>query len=310
MNAQPPFMFAEQEDEVKSYRPIAELVPTHWHEGDIFANGIRQHYYRTGNTKKSPLLLLHGFNSYGLGWLHVAKELEGDYDIIMPDARGHGHSEGIANGFSTRLLVEDLAALIQALKLDHPRILGLSQGGATVLHLAAEHPELVHSFIVEGWGVDRSPADLAKSEGFRAWSRQFYAWLQQLRTMSHEERLVAAMPYLLPVTGGKLWPEEEYVPAVEGYALFDLELAGDNSPVWTIAEQNNLTELLKRVTCPALIMQHSFAFPAPATQPTYREVPSEQPNIKIVYFENTGHLIHNVVFEQYMAMVRTFLQEH
>ena len=151
--------------------------------------------------------------------------------------------------------------LIHALKLDQLRILGLSQGGATVLRLAAEHPELMHSFIVEGWGVDRSPAELVKSEGFRAWSRQFHAWLEQLRTMSHEERLVAAMPYLLPVTGGNLWPEEEYVPAVEGYILFDLELAGDNSPLWTNAEQDNMAELLKRVTCPALNYAALFCLP-------------------------------------------------
>jgi hypothetical protein len=37
---------------------------------------------------------------------------------------------------------------------------------------------------------------------------------------------------------------------------------------------------------------------------------SEQPNVRIVYFENTGHLIRHVVFEQYMASVRAFLKEY
>ncbi|MEO8957146.1 MAG: alpha/beta fold hydrolase [Ktedonobacteraceae bacterium] len=73
---------------VQTYRPIEELVPAHWNEGDVVANGIRQHYYRTGG-EKPPLLLLHGFNEYGLTWLRTAKELAGDYDIIMLDARGH-----------------------------------------------------------------------------------------------------------------------------------------------------------------------------------------------------------------------------
>ena len=44
---------------VKTYRPIEELIPAHWTEGDILANNIRQHYYRTGG-EKPPLLLLHG----------------------------------------------------------------------------------------------------------------------------------------------------------------------------------------------------------------------------------------------------------
>ena len=104
---------------VKNYRPIEQLIPPHWSEGDIFANSIRQHYYRTGG-EKPPLLLLHGFNEYGLTWLRVSKELERDYDIIMLDARGHGRSDGIASGFSNSLLVEDVVGVIRAFKLDRP----------------------------------------------------------------------------------------------------------------------------------------------------------------------------------------------
>ena len=54
-------------------------------------------------------------------------------------------------------------------------------------------------------------------------------------------------------------------------------------------------------------MKHAWAFPSPGTQPIVREESSTQPNIKIVYFDNTGHLIRRVAFEQYMALVREFL---
>jgi pimeloyl-ACP methyl ester carboxylesterase len=294
---------------VKNYRPIEELIPAHWREGDVFANGIRQHYYRTGG-EKPKLLLLHGFNEYGLSWLRVAKELEGDYDIIMLDARGHGRSDGIASGFSSAVLVEDVAGVIRELKMGRPRIIGLSQGGSTVLRLAATYPELVHSFIYEGWGDDNQPGTFANSEGYLAWYNAWLAWLEQLRTMSHEERMVSALPQLLPTMGGSIWPEDEYVPVVEGYALFDLDLARNSMKLWASIDRDNPHELLKRVTCPALIMKHAWAFPAPGTQPAIREVASEQPNIRIVYFEHTGHLIHRVAFEQYMALVREFLSAH
>ena len=292
---------------VKSYRPIEELVPAQWSEGDIYANGIRQHYYRTGGDKPA-LLLLHGFNEYGLTWLRVAKELERDYDIIMVDARGHGRSDGIASGFSNTLLVEDAAGFIRALNLDRPRIIGLSQGGSTVLRLAATYPELVHSFIFEGWG-EESPqsGDFANSEGYRAWFNTWLAWLERLRTLSHEERMLSALPQLLPTMGGSMWLEDEYVPMVEGYALFDLDLARDSMKLWNNTDRDDPAELLKRITCPALIMKHAWTFPTPGTQPAVREVASEQPNIRIVYFEHTGHLIRRVAYEQYMALVRDFL---
>src|SRR5436190_23681864 len=294
---------------VKNYRPIEELIPAHWNEGDVFAYNIRQHYYRTGG-EKPPLLLLHGFNEYGLTWLRVAKELERDYDIIMLDARGHGHSDGITGGFSTSLLVEDVVGVIHELKLGRPRIIGLSQGGTTVLHLAATYPHLVHSFIFEGWGDENQPASFTNSEGYLAWYNSWLAWLEQLRSINHQERIVSALPQLLPTMRGSIWPEEEYVPMVEAYALFDLNLARNSMQLWSSIERDNPNELLERVTCPALIMKHAWAFPAPDTQPMVRKEPSTQPNIKIVYFDNTGHLIRRVAFEQYMVLVREFLSAH
>jgi len=294
---------------VKNYRAIEELIPAHWSEGDIFANNIRQHYYRTGG-EMPPLLLLHGFNEYGLTWLRVAKELERDYDIIMLDARGHGHSDGITSGFSTSLLVEDVVGIIYELKLGRPRIIGLSQGGTTVLRLAATYPRFVHSFIFEGWGDENQPASFTNSEGYLAWYNSWLAWLEQLRSINHQERMISALPQLLPTMGGSIWPEEEYVPMVEAYALFDLNLARNSMQLWSSKEKDNPNELLKRVTCPALIMKHAWAFPSPDTQPLVREEPSTQSNIKIVYFDNTGHLIRRVAFEQYMTLVREFLSAH
>jgi pimeloyl-ACP methyl ester carboxylesterase len=294
---------------VKTYRPIEELIPAHWSERDVVANDIRQHYYRTGG-EKPPLLLLHGFNEYGLTWLRVAKELELDYDIIMLDARGHGRSDGITSGFSNSLLVEDVVSVIQALELGRPRIIGLSQGGTTVLRLAATYPQLVHSFIFEGWGDQNQSASFTNSEGYLAWYSSWLAWLEQLRTLSHQERMISALPQLLPTMGGSIWPEEEYVPMVEAYALFDLTLARNSMNLWSSQDSDNPSELLKRVTCPALIMKHAWAFPAPGAQPVVHAEPSEQANITVMYFENTGHLIRRVAFEQYLTLVREFLRTH
>ena len=143
-----------------------------------------------------------------------------------------------------------------------------------------------------------------------AWYNSWLAWLEQLRTMSHAERMISALPQLLPTMGGSIWPEEEYVPMVEAYALFDLNLARSGMQLWSNTERDNPNELLNRVICPALIMKHTWAFPAPGTQPVVREEPSEQPNIKVVYFDNTGHLIRRVAFEQYMTLVLEFLKAH
>jgi pimeloyl-ACP methyl ester carboxylesterase len=43
-----------------------------------------------------PLLLAHGYTDSGLYWTRVARALEADYNVIMPDARGHGQTPGPA----------------------------------------------------------------------------------------------------------------------------------------------------------------------------------------------------------------------
>ncbi len=64
----------------------------HWFEGTVHANGIAIHYRRTGDGKP-PVILSHGLTDNGACWTRLAWALEGDYDVHMPDARGHGQSE-------------------------------------------------------------------------------------------------------------------------------------------------------------------------------------------------------------------------
>lgn len=308
-NQQP--LTPEMLERVKSYRRLEDLIPAHWFEDDIIANDIRQHYYRTGGAGSKPaVLLLHGFSESGITWLRVAKELEGDYDVIMADARGHGRSEGIAKGYSPRILIEDAAAFIRALKLDRPRIISFSMGGGTALGLAAAYPELIRSFVYEGWADQPKLKDASNSEGYQIWFKSWIAWLEKMKTADHTERLVSMLPQVSMLMANSVWPEEEYVPMAEAYAQFDIDLAKYSINLWSQENQINHEELLKQVSCPALIMKHDFEFPMPGVKPEFKEMPSDLPNVRIVHFEKTGHMIRRVDFDHFMDLVMDFLKAH
>src|SRR5438105_6683569 len=98
-----------------------------WFSGDVDANGIRIHYYRTGGDKP-PLVLAHGATDSGLCWTRVARDLESDYDVIMPDARGHGMSEAPDGGYTSADHAADLAGVIRGLGLERPAVAGHSMG--------------------------------------------------------------------------------------------------------------------------------------------------------------------------------------
>lgn len=292
---------------VQGYRKIEEFIPGHWTEETLIANDIKQHYYRTGGNKP-PLVLLHGILTGGLYWLRVAKALEADYDVIIPDARGHGRSERISKGFSYVLLTEDAAAFIRELKLDKPAVLGHSMGGVTAALVAASYPELVDTLIIEDavWG-DTDPskrAQLANSEGYQAWINFYTSYLERLKTQSHEERLVSALSQLPP--GSTLMPEEEYVPWVESQAQLDLDLVIQGQSLWS-EQVTPLRELVPRISCPILLMTAARGNCDP--QEVEKVVAALQ-NGQHVLFEDAGHLINLDQFDKFIEVVKVFLKEH
>lgn len=109
---------------------------TNWTKRVCRANGIDIQYLRTGGAKP-PVVLLHGLTGSGACWTPVARALESDYDVVMPDARGHGGSSAPADGYRYDDLACDVIALINALGLSAPVVLGHSMGGMTAAVVAS-----------------------------------------------------------------------------------------------------------------------------------------------------------------------------
>ena len=110
---------------------------TNWIRGVCEANGINIHYLRTGGYKP-PLIPLHGLTGSGACWIPLARALEGDYDVVMPDARGHGKSSAPLQGYLYRDHASDVIGLIEALGLAAPVLLGHSMGGMTAAVVAGQ----------------------------------------------------------------------------------------------------------------------------------------------------------------------------
>jgi N-formylmaleamate deformylase len=110
---------------------------TNWMTGVCETNGINIHYLRTGGAKP-PLVLLHGLTGSGACWTPLARALEGEYDVVMPDARGHGNSSTPLDGYRYEDYASDVAGLIQGLALDAPVVLGHSMGGMTAAVAASQ----------------------------------------------------------------------------------------------------------------------------------------------------------------------------
>jgi len=289
---------------IGQYRPIEALVPAHWQAATIVANGIHLHYSRTGG-QKPPLLLLHGFEEHGLCWLRVARALEDTYDVIMPDARGHGRSAAAASGFSLDILAADHAALIQVLGLDRPAVLGRSMGAAVAVQLAATFPDRVRAVLLEDPPMRAMPVlDPDTNPGYAAWYQAWLAQMQALKTQPHAERLRAAIG-LQP--GADRWVEDDLVTWVEAQVQFDLETitpALANPGVF-----GGWQQAVSQVTCPILLMTGNPQRGSVSTAEGIQAVQAAWHSGEHVVFDHAGHLISREAFEPYVATVAHFLRQ-
>ena len=118
-----------------------------WTTGVYAVNGINIHCLRTGDDKP-PVILLHGLMTSGACWAPVARMLEADYDVIMPDARGHGNSSVPTQGYSYDRLASDVLGLIESLGLVKPVLIGHSMGGMTAAVVGSKNSEKLGGIVL------------------------------------------------------------------------------------------------------------------------------------------------------------------
>lgn len=113
--------------------------------GYASANGVEMYYEVHGSGR--PLILIHG--GFGLGQMFapILPRLEGR-QVIAIDLQGHGHTADIDRPFGWDTLAADVAALIGALGLERPDVLGYSFGGGVALSLALNHPKLLGRLVL------------------------------------------------------------------------------------------------------------------------------------------------------------------
>jgi pimeloyl-ACP methyl ester carboxylesterase len=165
------------------------------------AKGVKISYHTAG--KGEPVILIHGMaSSAGINWqlTGVYGDLAKTHRVIALDLPGHGQSDKPASkeAYGAQM-VEDIALLLDHLKIKKVHVVGYSLGGMVAVKFAAKYPERVSSLLVGGMGWFREGSVLQK-----IWGK---------------------MP------GGKLGPPAEFLQTVGQLAVSEAELKRIDMPV-------------------------------------------------------------------------------
>src|ERR1035438_6478259 len=122
-------------------------------------NGTELHYVAAG-TEGPPVLLVHGFPETWWTFHKLIPLLAASHRVYAVDLRGFGDSDNWPGAYDSKTSAEDLHQLIEELDVGPVHLTGQDISGATVLRLAATHPEDVLSFTaiemgLPGFGLEK-----------------------------------------------------------------------------------------------------------------------------------------------------------
>jgi N-formylmaleamate deformylase len=273
-------------------------MSSRWARGFHETEGYKLHYWRTGGRGKRPLVLVHGFSDNGLCWTPVARELESDFDVIMPDMLGHGLSSRARPGQGIDM-ASYLASLIRGLGLSRPILAGHSMGAMISARVAASYPGIASALALEDppWFAPGSPPGSGPGE---EGTPPIVAWAKGLEAATIEELLSGYR------RDHPSWPDELVRIMCESKKQLDPGII-DRLDFALRSEGSDWSPVLRLIAVPLLLITGDPSLGAivePGTAARVREI---KPDTEVVKVPGAGHLIRFDEPRAFMGALRPFL---
>ncbi len=243
-----------------------------------------------------PLVLIHGFPMDHSVWAQQIQSLASRCRVIAPDLRGFGHSSVTPGKVTVEQWSDDLAAMLDVLKITEPIVLGgLSMGGYVAFRFYEAHRSRLAALVLCD---TKAAADTPQAAAGRLETAQ--------RTLREGCQFLAdtMLPRLLAPATLDCKPD-----VVD--RLRQMILSGD--PVGYaatsrgLAERPNFTPLLPQIECPTLLIVGRQD--AISTVAEMNAMARAIPHSRIVEIDGAGHVTPLEAPGEVTAAMEEFLSE-
>jgi pimeloyl-ACP methyl ester carboxylesterase len=135
----------------------------------VRAGNITLNYDQQGSGE--PLLLIPYLAADHACYAFQVADYAKQFSCISIDLRGTGESDKPGGAYSTELLADDVAALMQTIGVEKGHIAGLSLGAAAAMWLAAKYPNRVKSLSLHSGWPKTDPYTRTVVQGWQAMAR-------------------------------------------------------------------------------------------------------------------------------------------
>ncbi len=159
------------------------------------SDNCRLYYQFYDPDKSKPVaVFLNGTAQTTKSWWLQTKDLQGQFRILLYDARGQGQSDLEKKELTLDGHIHDLVRLLDYLGIEISHLVGLSHGARIACEFGQRYPDRTNRVVLCGLGNDLSPRTFALIE----------SWYQVLKS-GNLETLAWSM---LPVVFGELYLEK------------------------------------------------------------------------------------------------------
>src|SRR5258708_7443039 len=110
-------------------------------------------YYESWGSGGVPIVFLHPWSTNGYIWYFQLYHFARNNTCVVVAHRGHGRSDKPASGYSIQEHASDVAAVMDAAKIDKAVIVGNSIGGMMAMQLCLARPERVLGLVIQSSGT-------------------------------------------------------------------------------------------------------------------------------------------------------------
>ena len=119
-------------------------------DGRVDSGDVSIFYRSFGSPGKTPLLIMHGAYYFdSLDWIHIARQVASDREVLAFDMRGFGESGwSPSKNYSVDALMGDIRAVLGHVGWKKPIVLGHSFSGRLAVSFASNFPDELSRLLV------------------------------------------------------------------------------------------------------------------------------------------------------------------
>lgn len=263
-------------------------------------------YSVLGTNESNRIVFIHGLMAFSANWRKIATRLEGEFQCLIYDQRGHGRSFKPQSGYTPEIFAEDLNKITDELGWSSFHLVGHSMGGRNAMVFSHLYPHKVKTLTIEDMGPDSD-------------SKSYQYYQNMLDVVPTPFQSKEDIKTFFASTFAEVFTAKESPSVLSLFLQANLEEKLDGRFDWKFSKEAIVSIVQEGHQKDRWFELSSFKMPVLLVRgetshvlklETFEKMVQVNPNITGVQIAGAGHWIHYEKYEEFTTILRDFIKLH